>query len=79
MLISLASSRNGHLLMAVDVKRAYFYAPATRPIYVEIPLEDRVPGDDNNVAKLNLSFYGTRDAAMNWVSAYTKVLVDKGF
>jgi len=79
MLVSKCSSRRGHRMMIVDVKRAYFYAPATRPIFIEIPLEDRKPGDENLVGKLNLSLYGTRDAAMNWVTAYTKVLVAAGF
>ena len=31
------------------------------------------------VAKLNLSLYGTRDAAQNWTEEYTKKLVDLGF
>jgi hypothetical protein len=65
--------------MAIDVKRAYFYAPATRPIYVEIPEEDRTKDDTANVAVLNLSLYGTRDAAVNWVQTYTKVLKSAGF
>ena len=52
--------------MSVDVKRAYFYAPATRPIYVKIPDEDWEAGDEENVGVLELSLYGTRDAALNW-------------
>ena len=51
--------------MALDVVRAYFYAPATRAVYIQIPPEDRLLGDVGFVAKLNLSFYGTRDAAKN--------------
>ena len=31
------------------------------------------------VAKLNFSFYGTRDAAQNWTEEYTKKFVDFGF
>ena len=54
--------------MAIDVKKAYFYAPARREIFIEIPLEDWEPGDEMMVAKLNLSLYGTRDAAQNWTS-----------
>ena len=27
-------------IMSVDVRRAYFYAKATRPVYMEIPIED---------------------------------------
>jgi len=65
--------------MVNDVKRAYFYAPAQRPIFVEIPLEDKESGDEPMVAQLNLSLYGTRDAAPNWADSYTKVLRDIGF
>ena len=31
-------------IMSVDVRRAYFYAKATRPVYKEIPIEDFEPG-----------------------------------
>ena len=71
--------RNPHRIMAIDVKRAYFYAPATRAIYIRIPKEDWEPGDENNVGVLNLSLYGTRDAAMNWTATYTKFLNQCGF
>ena len=53
-------------MMSIDVKRAYFYAPARRPVYIEIPIEDYEDGDEMMVGKLNLSLYGTRDAAQNW-------------
>ena len=32
-----------------------------------------------NVAQLNLSLYGTRDAAMNWAKTFTDFLVTQGF
>ena len=54
--------------MAVDVKRAYFYAPATRDLFIRIPK-----------AKLRLSLYGTRDAALNWTNTYTEFLEAQGF
>ena len=67
MVISLCASRrnkksasDNFLIMTNDVSRAYFYAPATRPIYIKIPDEDWEPGDEENVARLNLSLYGTR-------------------
>ena len=63
----------------IDVRRAYFYAPSRRPVYVEIPKEDRQPGDENMVGKLQLSLYGTRDAAMNWAMEYTEHLGKLGF
>ena len=52
-------------LMINDVKRAYFYAAATRPVYKEIPAEDLEPGDEMRVGELQLSMYGTREAAIN--------------
>ena len=63
----------------MDVKRAYFYAPATRPLFVHIPKEDREEGDEGMVARLNLSLYGTRDAAMNWTAVYTEFLISIGY
>ena len=63
-------------LLSIDVKRAYFYAPARTEIFIEIPMEDWEPGDEMMVAKLNLSVYGARDAAQNLTEEYTKKLVD---
>ena len=81
--ISLCSSRQWrcepHRIMSIDVKRAYFYAPATRPVYIKIPQEDWELGDEDRVGVLNLSLYGTRDAAMNWAATYTKFLVQCDF
>ena len=66
--------RNPYMIMSVDVRRAYFYAKATRPVYIEIPIEDFEPGDEGRVARLNMSLYGTRDAAQNWAREYTTFL-----
>ena len=66
-------------IMSVDVRRAYFYAKVTRPVYIEIPVEDRQPGDETMIAKLNLSLYGTRDAAQNWAAEYTGYMTTLGF
>ena len=58
-----ASSQKGtnpYRIMAIDVKRTYFYAPATRPLLIHIPKEDREEGDEGMVAILSLSLYGTR-------------------
>ena len=77
-----ASNQDRHnpfRIMAVDVKRAYFYAKAQRPVFIEIPAEDRQPGDENMVGKLSLSLYGTRDAAQNWATEYTNFLQSIGF
>jgi hypothetical protein len=78
-IVSRCASRRGNLIMAIDVKRAYFYAPVTRDVFIEIPADDFQPGDEHRVARLNLSLYGTRDAAQNWVKAYTDVMVKNGF
>ena len=52
-------------LMINDVSRAYFYAPATRSLFVELPNEDACakPGE---VCRLNVCLYGIRDAAKDW-------------
>ena len=63
-------------IMLQDIGKAYFHAPATRDIYIELPTEDAQEG---MVGKLEKSLYGTRDAAMNWAAAYTTVLIEMGF
>ena len=45
--------------MVQDVKKAYFYAFATRDVYVELPSERAQPG---MCATLHKSLYGTRYA-----------------
>ena len=61
-------------LMINDVKKAYFFADATRKIYIELPPEDYEAG---KCGLLQKSLYGTRDAALNWTIAYTSALVDR--
>ena len=48
----------------IDVKRPYSYAKARRPVFIEIPEEDREEGEENMIGQLQLSLYGTRDAAL---------------
>ena len=67
------------VVMSNDIKRAYFHAPATRPVYIVIPDEDWEDGDEARVGKLNLSLYGTRDAATNWALKFTQFLEGIGF
>ena len=62
-----------------DVRRAYFYAPAQRTIFIGIPKEDKNQDDHDKVGKLNLSLYGTRDAAMNWATEYSNYMKPIGF
>ena len=63
-------------LLFIDVKRAYFHAPVTRDVYVQLPDED---GGAGQCGKLNMSMYGTRDAASNWEAAYTDFHASSGF
>ena len=65
-------------VMINDVRRAYFYAKTHRDIYVELPAED-TEGSKDQLGKLNLSLYGTRDAASNWQKHLTKHLEEIGF
>ncbi len=74
----MAMSRKAKIMYA-DVSRAYFYAKASRPVYVTIPEEDREPGDENCCGKLRVSMYGTRDAALNWATEYGDTLKAAGF
>ncbi len=74
----MASDRKKKMLYA-DVSRAYFYARAARPVYVKLPEEDRMPGDENMCGKLKVSMYGTRDAASNWANEYGETLKKAGY
>lgn len=47
-------------------KASVLYAPAARPVFIEILMEDSEVGDLDRVGKLNVSFYGIRDAVQNW-------------
>ena len=62
----------------IDVSRAYFCAKCKRALYIQIPDEDWEPGDEGRV-ELQLSLYGTRDAAQNWAETDTKYLNRTGF
>ena len=75
LLSKLAQSSGKKRLIYADVSRAYFYAPAVRPVYVVIPEEDREPNDPPDVCgELKYSMYGTRDAAQNWAEEYSECL-----
>ena len=68
--------RGTQKLLFVDVRRAYFYAPARRPVFVTLPDED---AEEGMCGRLNRSMYGTRDAAANWEDKYSSHLVAQGF
>ena len=46
---------------------------------MEICIEQLELGDELKVAKLNLSLYGTRDAAQNWIEVYIRRLLELDF
>ena len=54
--------------MVQDISKAYFFAPATGDIYIELPPQDAEPG---MVGKLEKSLYATCDAALNLAQAYS--------
>ena len=56
------------VMMLNDVARAFFEAKATRELCIELPDEDKTEKDqrEDNVAILEKSLYGTRDAANNF-------------
>ena len=63
--------------MINDVRRAYFYAACKRVLYVELPA-DPMAGR-GMLGRLNLSMYGTRDAASNWQETIRDHLANIGF
>ena len=65
--------------MHIDVSRAYFHAPVCRRTYIELPEEDKMPGEETMIGRLNASLYGTRDAQLNWEKTYVRVLEGMGF
>ena len=65
-------------IMVNDVSRAYFYAKATRDIYIRLPSEDP-DAQEGMLGKLNLCLYGTRDAAKGWQETLSAHLTKNGF
>ena len=65
--------------MVNDVSRAYFYARSDAPTCVESCDEDYEQGDGNMCGELNVSMYGTRQAAQNWQKCVREVLTKSGF
>ena len=59
--------QSGMKLDFIDVRRAYFHAPARRLVFVKLPADDAQQGMCGRLLK---ALYGTRDAAQNWEHAY---------
>ena len=62
------------IVMINNVDRAFFEAPAVRQVCVELPDADLTSSDRtaDRVGHLQMSLYGTRDAAMNWQEEVAK-------
>ena len=73
--------REDKVLMINDVARAFFEAKATLCVCVELPEEDKTEEDkeEDRVGLLQMSLYGTRDAAMNWQEEVARVMKEWGF
>ena len=69
--------REGKVLALVDVRRACFYAPARRKVFVDLPPEEYQPGDEHMCGLLRYSLYGTR-AAQNWEEELASTLSGLG-
>ena len=63
-------------MVLVDVRRAYFYVPARRRVFVELPPKDCQAGDEHTCGLLQKSLHGTRDAAQNWEEELASTLSD---
>ena len=68
--------RGGKVVALVDVRRAYFYAPARRRAFVELPPEENPASGEHMCGLLQYSFYGTRDAAQSWEEEFASTLSD---
>ena len=74
---NLCQNRGQYRISFVDIKRAHFYAAATREIYVSLPEE---AGEfPNMVGRLLKSMYGCRDAGVNWELEIARVMTKFGF
>ena len=69
------------VIMLNDVARAFFEAPMTRELCIELPEEDLEEGETQGemVGLLLMSLYGTRDAATNFQQEVKKLMVANGF
>ena len=68
-------------MMINDVSHAFFEAKATRHICVELPKEDLEHGEEDQdlVGFLEMSLYGTRDAAANFQKEVRRTMHKMGF
>ena len=50
-----ATANKGEVIMVNDISRAFFHAKVTRDVYVQLPNEDRAPGEEGMCGKLRFS------------------------
>ena len=86
LLISDAATSDKHkgtekVIMVNDVARAFFEAPVKRTVCVELPPEalSEANPDQNMVGLLQMSLYGTRDAAANFQDEVRRFMSGAGF
>ena len=79
LLASLCASSGTKRLMVLDVKRAFLYGDAVRPLFTRLPPEDPRYGTPNLYWRLNKAMYGTRDAPLIWQKEVRKALEGLGF
>lgn len=79
--VSRKDDPEGKYMLIADISRAFFEAPAVRTVCVELPAEAFEDGSVNKgqVGLLQLSLYGTRDAAANFQKEVAKFMKQQGF
>ena len=77
-IIHKAATHSGYekVVMVNDIARAFFEARIKREVCVEIPDEDKTEADRQRdvVGVLNVSLYGTQDAARNWQEEVARMM-----
>ncbi|MDA8583906.1 hypothetical protein N9L68_06715 [bacterium] len=70
-----------NVIIINDVARAFFEALVVRNVCVEIIAEDKEEADarHDKVGHLQISSYGTMDAAMNWQDEVAHLTLQHGF
>ena len=62
-----------------DISRAHFMPKCQRELYIELPAEDREPGEEDHVGRLNRGMYGFRDASNAWMKDWQQLLAEGGY
>ena len=75
------SQKEDKVIMINDVARAFFEAPVKRDVCVELPEEalSEKEKEMDLVGKLEMSLYGTRDAAANFQEEIAKFMSQIGY